>query len=112
MEVKDVIVPVTVVSDKGKFVSDLNKEDFQVFDQGQLQDLTFFTRERNQPVVVGFLMDLSSASKIQWKNYEEAATELVYTLLPGDKKFSGYLIGYGAEDRGDGEYHLRSGPDY
>jgi VWFA-related protein len=97
VEVKDVIVPVTVVSDKGKFVSDLNKEDFQVFDQGKLQDLTFFTRERNQPVVVGFLMDLSSASKIQWKNYEEAATELVYTLLPGDKKFSGYLIGYGTE---------------
>ncbi len=97
MEVKDVIVPVTVVSDKGKFVSDLNKEDFQVFDQGKPQDLTFFTRERNQPVVVGFLMDLSNASKIQWKNYQEAATELVYTLLPGDKKFSGYLIGYGTE---------------
>src|SRR5579863_6904716 len=94
VQVNDVIVPVTVTSDKGKFVSDLNKEDFQVFDQGKLQNIDFFTRERNQPVVIGFLMDLSNASKIQWKNYQEAAIELVLTLLPGDKKYSGYLIGY------------------
>jgi Ca-activated chloride channel homolog len=97
VQVNDVLVPVSVTNDKGKFVSDLNKEDFQVFDQGKLQNVTYFTREHKQPVVVGFLMDLSNASKIQWKNYQEAATELVYTLLPGDKKYSGYLIGYSTE---------------
>jgi Ca-activated chloride channel family protein len=97
VQVNDVIVPVTVTNDKGKFVSDLNKEDFHVFDQGKAQTIEFFTRERNQPVVIGFLMDLSNASKIQWKNYQDAATDLVYTLLPGDKKYSGYLIGYSTE---------------
>jgi Ca-activated chloride channel family protein len=47
--------------------------------------------------VVGFLMDLSNSSRIQWKNYQDAAMDLVLTLLPGDKKFAGYLIGYANE---------------
>jgi Ca-activated chloride channel family protein len=97
VQVNDVIVPVSVTNDKGKFVSDLNKEDFAVFDEGKPQNIAYFTREHNQPVVIGFLMDLSNASKIQWKNYQEAATELVLSLLPGDKKYSGYLIGYSTE---------------
>jgi Ca-activated chloride channel family protein len=97
VQVNDVIVPVTVTNEKGAFVSDLTKEDFRVFDQGKEQTIEYFTRERNQPVVVGFLMDLSNASKIQWKNYQDAATDLVLTLLPGDAKYSGYLIGYGTE---------------
>jgi Ca-activated chloride channel homolog len=97
VQVNDVIVPVTVTDSKGRFVSNLDKEDFQIFDQGQQQTIQYFSRERNQPVVVGFLMDLSNNSKSQWKNYQEAASELVLTLLPGDKKYSGYLIGYSTE---------------
>lgn len=97
VQVNEVIVPVTVTDEKGRFVSNLDQKDFQVFDQGKEQKIRFFSRERNQPVVVGFLMDLSNASRIQWKNYLDAATDLVLTLLPGDKKYSGYLIGYGTE---------------
>jgi hypothetical protein len=63
VQVNDVIVPVTVTDSKGRFVSNLDKEDFQIFDQGQPQSIQYFSRERNQPVVVGFLMDLSNASK-------------------------------------------------
>jgi hypothetical protein len=48
-------------------------------------------------VVVGFLLDLSNNSRLHWKTYMEAARELVWTLLPGDKKYSGYLIGYHTE---------------
>jgi len=98
VQVNEVIVPVTVTDEKGRFVSNLEKSDFKVFDSGKEQNISFFTRERNQPVVVGFLLDLSNASKIHWKNYQDAATELVYTLLPTDKpnenRFSGYLITY------------------
>jgi Ca-activated chloride channel homolog len=97
VDVQEVIVPVTVTDDKGKFVSDLVQNDFQIFDQGKLQNIQYFTRERAQPVVVGILMDLSNNSRTHWKNYQEAAIELANTLLPGDKKYSGYLIGYGNE---------------
>ena len=97
VQVNEVIVPVTVTDEKGKFVSDLDLADFRIFDGGKEQKIEFFTRERNQPVVVGFLLDLSNASRIHWKNYQESAIELVLNLLPGDPKFSGYLIGYGNE---------------
>src|SRR6202163_1787866 len=95
VEVNEVIVPVTVTDDKGRFVSNLEKKDFQILDEGKPQNLRFFSRERSQPVVAGFLIDLSNSSRAQWKNFQTAATELVLTLLPGKDKFSGYLIGYG-----------------
>ena len=95
VQVNEVIVPITVTDEKGRFVSDLDQKDFAIFDQGQEQQIQFFTRERSQPVVVGFLVDLSNASRLHWKNYQEAAIEMVQNLIPGDNpKFSGYLIGY------------------
>ena len=97
VEVNEVIVPITVTDDKGRFVSNLDQSDFKILEQGKEQNIRFFSRERNQPVVVGFLMDLSNSSRIQWKNFQDAAMDLVLTLLPGDKKFAGYLIGYANE---------------
>jgi Ca-activated chloride channel family protein len=95
VQVNEVIVPVTVTDEKGRFVSDLDQKDFTVFDEGKEQQIQFFTRERSQPVVVGFLVDLSNSSRLHWKNYQDATIELVQNLIPGDNpKFSGYLIGY------------------
>lgn len=93
----EVIVPVTVTDDRNRFVSNLEAADFQVFDQGKEQRIEFFSRDRNQPVVVGFLLDLSNTSRLHWKTFQEASRELVWALMPGDKKFSGYLITYGNE---------------
>lgn len=94
VQVNEVVVPVTVTDEKGKFVSDLDKKDFKIFDEGKEQGIQFFTRERSQPVVVGFLVDQSNASRMHWPKYQDATTELVLTLMPGDKKYSGYLIGF------------------
>lgn len=94
VQVNEVIVPITVTDDKGRFVSDLEQKDFKIFDEGKEQNIRFFTRERSQPVVVGFLVDQSNASRMHWKTYQDALMELVLTLMPGDKKFSGYLVGY------------------
>src|SRR5258708_38672049 len=55
VQVNEVIIPVTVTDDKGRFVSDLDKVDFQIFDEGKPQSIRYFSRERSQPVVVGFL---------------------------------------------------------
>src|SRR5437870_13040898 len=75
VQVNEVIVPVTVTDEKGRFVRDLDEKDFRIFDEGKEQKIQFFTRERNQPVVVGFLIDMSNASRLQWKNYKHAAME-------------------------------------
>ncbi len=100
VQVNEVVVPVTVTDDKGRFVTNLDKEDFQIFDQNKEQKIEFFTRERNQPVVVGFLLDLSNNSRNQWKSWQNSAEEMVLQMLPDSKpemkkRFSGYLIGYG-----------------
>ena len=97
VQVNEVVIPVTVTNEQGKFVSDLEQSDFKIFDEGKEQTIRYFNRERNQRVVVGFLVDLSNQSRGQWKSLQEAAAELVYNLLPGDKKYAGYLIGYGNE---------------
>src|SRR5579872_5872837 len=97
VQVNEVIVPVTVTDEKGRFVSNLDAKDFRIFDEGKEQTIEYFNRERSQPVVVGFLIDISNANRVQWKRFQEAAEELVLNLLPGDPKFSGYLITYGNE---------------
>jgi len=97
VQVNEVIVPVTVTDEKGKFVSDLDAQDFRIFDEGKEQKLEYFSRERSQPVVVGFLIDLSNSSRIHWKNFQDAAIEMALNMLPGDPKFSGYLVTYGNE---------------
>jgi Ca-activated chloride channel family protein len=95
VQVNEVIVPVTVTDEKGRFVNDLDEKDFRIFDEGKEQRIQFFTRERLQPVVVGFLIDISNSSRLHWKNYQDAAVELVQNLVPGNNpKYSGYLIAY------------------
>ncbi len=94
VSVNEVIVPVTVTDEKGRFVSDLDAKDFHIFEENKPQTIRFFTRERSQPVVVGFILDLSTASRIHWKSFQDASEELVQNLLTGDPKYSGYLIDY------------------
>jgi Ca-activated chloride channel family protein len=94
VSVNEVIVPVTVTDEKGRFVSDLQKKDFEVFEENKPQSILFFTAERSQPVVIGFLLDMSNASRIHWKNFQNATIELIQNLLTGDPKYSGYLIDY------------------
>jgi Ca-activated chloride channel family protein len=97
VSVNEVIVPVTVADNKGRFVSNLVKSDFHLYDEGREQKIDFFSHEQSQPVVIGFLLDQSNAMKIHWAKYKDAVTELILNLLPGDKKYSGYLITYGNE---------------
>jgi VWFA-related protein len=95
--VTEVIVPVTVTDDKGRFVSDLTKSDFRIFDEGKEQKIDYFSHQESQPVVIGFLIDMSNNMRVNWDRYKESTTELMLNLLPGDKKYSGYLITYGNE---------------
>ena len=97
VSVNEVIVPVTVTDDKGRFVSNLTKNDFKIFDENKEQTIDFFSHEQSQPIVIGFLIDTSNGMKIHWDKYREAASELMLNLLPGDKRYSGYLITYGNE---------------
>jgi hypothetical protein len=95
----EVLLPVTVTDDRGYFVSNLTVEDFRVLDEGRPQRIKLFSHAEKQPIVVGFLVDLSSASANHWKDYQEGIEQLIWALLPGekDKYRQGYLITYGNE---------------
>ncbi len=97
--VNEVIVPVTVTDFKGRFISNLDKSNFRIYEDGKEQKVEYFSREHNQPVVVGFVLDTSSASRIHWKNFQETAKEMAWALLSDDKekKYAGFLVTYSTE---------------
>jgi Ca-activated chloride channel homolog len=97
VQVNEVIVPVTVTDEKGRFVSNLDAKDFRILDEGKQQRIRFFSHDQKQPVVIGFLIDMSNNTRIHWKTYQDAIMEMVWGLLPGDKKYTGYLVTYGNE---------------
>jgi VWFA-related protein len=99
VESREVMLPVTVTDDRGYFVSNLTTSDFRVLDEGRPQRIKVFNHNERQPIVIGFLLDLSSASAIHWKDYQEGVEQLIWALLPGEKnKYrQGYLITYGNE---------------
>ena len=49
MQVNEVIVPVTVTDDKGRFVSDLDQKDFRIFDEGREQKISFSPASATSP---------------------------------------------------------------
>ena len=94
VNVNEVIVPVTVTDQKGRFVSNLTARDFRVLDEGKPQRIEFFSHDQKQPVVIGFLLELSNNTRIHWKRLQDSVMEMVWNLLPNDKKYEGYLITY------------------
>ncbi|MGD0015832.1 MAG: VWA domain-containing protein [Bryobacteraceae bacterium] len=99
VQVNEVIVPVTVTDSKGAFISNLGRSDFRIFENGREQKIVYFSRERDQPVVAGFLLDLSSSSRVHWKAFQNTAMELVWMLLSEDRqrKYSGFLVTYSTD---------------
>lgn len=94
IEANEVVLPVTVTDEKGKFVSNLEAKDFRILDEGKPQRLSYFSHSEKQPIVVGFLVDQSNTMRIHWDKYKDSIMELIWALLPGDPQYSGYLISY------------------
>jgi Ca-activated chloride channel family protein len=80
------IVPltVTVTDTKGKYVSGLTGNDFEVFEDGVKQAVTFFAREE-VPVDVALLVDTSASMESDLALVKSAATGLVTRLRPADR---------------------------
>ena len=97
MNPTEVILPVTVTDDKGRYVSNLEQKDFRVSDEGRPQKITFFYHDSpglRQHTVIGFLVDLSNGSLSHWDKFKDATKEMIWGLLPNDPSYTGYLISY------------------
>lgn len=78
-----VSLTVTVSDSGGKYVTDLNQEDFNVFEDGVKQDVTFFNRT-NLPIALSLMLDTSASMDTKLQTAQEAAVGFVRRLRPQD----------------------------
>lgn len=74
---------VTVTNTEGRYVTDLQPEDFSVFEDGVKQDVTFFDRS-NLPIAVSLLLDTSASMEERIRTAQEAAVGFAGRLRPQD----------------------------
>src|SRR5471032_592351 len=93
---RTVQVYATVLDKSGRLVSDLTKDDFEVYDNGKRQNVTLFKNEV-QPITVVLLVD-RSGSMVWIPSLVQSAVEQFITknLLPADKGRLG-IFGSGIE---------------
>ncbi len=71
----------TVSDKKGRFVSDLSKEDFEIFEAKKPQAISEFTAETDLPLRLAILIDTSNSIRDRFKFQQEAATDFVNTVI-------------------------------
>jgi Ca-activated chloride channel family protein len=82
--VRTVPVYATVNDGAGGFVLDLKKTDFEVYDNGKLQDVTTFTTDV-QPLTTIVLLDGSGSMLQNFDAVIEGANNFVLRMMPDDK---------------------------
>ncbi len=85
-EVDEVTLHATVVDQNNRLVTDLGRNDFQVFEDGQPQKIVSFRRE-DIPVAMGIVIDNSGSMRDKRPAVNAAAINLVKSSNPQDKVF-------------------------
>jgi VWFA-related protein len=86
MDVEMVILRATVQNNKGVLVSGLGKDDFQVYEDGVLQQITYFTHQ-DIPVTVGLVVDNSGSMREKRAEVIAAALAFAQSSNPEDQMF-------------------------
>jgi Ca-activated chloride channel family protein len=79
-----VTVPVSVLDRNGKYVPNLRKEDFRVYEEGQEQDVAYFASVE-KPFTVALVIDTSGSTLNKLEEIHEAAITFVNQLRPDDQ---------------------------
>lgn len=77
-------VPITVFGDSGAPLGGLNRNDFHLYEDGQLQQIRSFNIETS-PVSVVLLLDCSGTVEKEWKQIKAAAENFADALSKGDR---------------------------
>src|SRR5260370_11186941 len=75
----------TVADKKGKFVTNLRKDDFRVFEDEKGQAITNFSSETDLPLTIALIIDTSGSIRDKLRFEQEAATEFFYSTLQRGK---------------------------
>jgi Ca-activated chloride channel homolog len=79
-----VSVPVTVHRGEGGFYKGLSQDNFQVFEDGQRQEVVFFTQEA-LPTRIAIVLDVSGSVQPEWGTIKYATKRFVDNLKPDDQ---------------------------
>jgi Ca-activated chloride channel homolog len=77
----------TVTDKKGRFITDLTKDDFEIIESKKLQPIQEFTAESDLPLRLAILVDTSNSIRDRFKFEQEAAVEFINSVVhPGVDK--------------------------
>lgn len=81
VDVTRVNVLFTVTDKKGRFITDLGKEDFLVTENKKPQVIQEFTAETDLPLRIAILIDTSNSIRDRFKFEQEAAVEFINSVI-------------------------------
>jgi Ca-activated chloride channel homolog len=79
-----VSIPVSVMDRDGKFIPNLRKENFRIWEDGTEQQVAYFA-STEKPFTVALVIDTSGSTKYRLDEIQEAAIAFVEQLRPDDR---------------------------
>jgi Ca-activated chloride channel family protein len=79
-----VSIPVSVMDRDGKFIPNLRKEDFQIWEDGIEQQVAYFA-STEKPFTLALVIDTSGSTKNRLQEIQDAAIAFVGQLRPDDR---------------------------
>src|ERR1700761_6611356 len=81
LDVTRVNILFTVTDKKGRFVTNLGKDDFEVFENKKPQTIAQFTAESDLPLRLAVLVDTSNSIRDQFRFEQQAAIRFIQSVL-------------------------------
>lgn len=81
LDVTRVSILFTVSDKRGRFVTNLTKDDFEIIENKRRQTVLEFTAESDLPLRLGLLIDTSNSIRDRFRFEQEAAVEFLNSLL-------------------------------
>jgi VWFA-related protein len=81
LDVNRVNMLFTVTDKKGRFITDLGKEDFQVTENKKQQIIQEFTAESDLPLRLGILIDTSNSVRDRFRFEQQAAVDFINSVI-------------------------------
>lgn len=85
------LLTITVTDQNGQYVSGLRAEDFVVYEGDMSQPITYFNTGQQEPVSLGFLVDMSESMHAKRRRAVQALRKFVLAIKPRDQVF---LVGF------------------
>src|SRR5947209_7371119 len=71
----------TVLNRRNKLVPELNKDDFEIYDDNVRQEIRYFSKQTDLPLRIGMLLDTSGSIRDRLKFEQDAATNFLFSVL-------------------------------